>query len=225
MIGGMEPKQQPPYPVRMPPELRSELEKEAAISSRSLNAEVVSRLQASVDGSDGFHLPEGILKKLQVAAKKAGRTVDSELLMRTIDSLAEMPPAEERLRNALEEERQRSRDLWNELEALRADSASQGTTLYVLLDTNGYPIAWSEIHEILGAIHKTGGFKPRETRTLIITPDMESSSRRVYESVMLARALRKGGKSAMLSPKDVVDAAAMPPAAGKRKSVPRKPKS
>src|SRR5687768_9442251 len=44
----MEPKQQPPYPLRMPPELREALEKEAAAGKRSLNAEVVMRLELTL---------------------------------------------------------------------------------------------------------------------------------------------------------------------------------
>lgn len=48
MIKGMEPKQQPPYPLRMPPDLRAELEKMAEESKRSLNAEIVEHLQVSV---------------------------------------------------------------------------------------------------------------------------------------------------------------------------------
>lgn len=45
----MEPKQQAPYPLRMPAELRDRLEKAAKESSRSMNSEVVARLQASFD--------------------------------------------------------------------------------------------------------------------------------------------------------------------------------
>ena len=46
----MEPKQQPPYPLRMPPELRLKLEQEAESARRSLNAEIIDRLQMSVAG-------------------------------------------------------------------------------------------------------------------------------------------------------------------------------
>jgi len=44
----MEPKQQPPYPLRMPQDLRAELEKMATQSKRSLNAEIVEHLSWSV---------------------------------------------------------------------------------------------------------------------------------------------------------------------------------
>ena len=44
----MEPKQQPPYPLRMSPELRATLEAEAELARRSLNAEITDRLERSV---------------------------------------------------------------------------------------------------------------------------------------------------------------------------------
>ena len=44
----MEPKQLPPYPLRMPQELREELEREAEAGKRSLNAEVVMRLELTL---------------------------------------------------------------------------------------------------------------------------------------------------------------------------------
>ncbi|MEH3087686.1 MAG: Arc family DNA-binding protein [Xylophilus ampelinus] len=41
----MEPKQQPPYPLRMPQEMRAQLEVEAAAEKRSLNAHILVALQ------------------------------------------------------------------------------------------------------------------------------------------------------------------------------------
>lgn len=46
----MEPKQQPPYPLRMSPELRARLEADAALARRSLNAEIIDRLERSIAG-------------------------------------------------------------------------------------------------------------------------------------------------------------------------------
>ncbi len=46
----MEPKQQPPYPLRMSPELRARLESDATLARRSLNAEIVDRLERSISG-------------------------------------------------------------------------------------------------------------------------------------------------------------------------------
>lgn len=42
-----------PYPIRMEPELRSALEKAAQQSNRSLHAEIISRLELTLDPSRG----------------------------------------------------------------------------------------------------------------------------------------------------------------------------
>lgn len=54
----MEPKQQPPYPLRMPHEMRQSLEERATAEGRSLNAEILLRLQQSLSsGPVGAHRP------------------------------------------------------------------------------------------------------------------------------------------------------------------------
>lgn len=57
----MEPKQQAPYPLRMPTDLRDRLEKAAKESGRSMNSEVVARLQSSFDQ---VGIEEGALQAL-----------------------------------------------------------------------------------------------------------------------------------------------------------------
>ncbi|MDP9895334.1 ferritin-like metal-binding protein YciE [Variovorax boronicumulans] len=209
----------------MPPELREELEKSAAANSRSLNAEVVSRLQASIDGSTGLQLPAETLERLRKAAKKSGRTLESELFDRMITSLADLPPAEQRLREQLEKERQENAALRLEAEQHRLDTYKRSTMLYVILDTNGYPISWSEIHEHLAGIKKAGGFKPHEMHTHIITPDMESSSRRAQEAMEVARIYREMGKPQMMVYSEGVKEDAEPVAeAPARKLIRRKPR-
>jgi len=64
----MEPKQQQPYPLRMPPELRAHLEDVADRAKRSLNAEIVDRLQAST-GQNG--MPASTASALAVAVARA----------------------------------------------------------------------------------------------------------------------------------------------------------
>ncbi|MFE1574107.1 Arc family DNA-binding protein [Comamonas odontotermitis] len=64
----MEPKQQPPYPLRMSPELRTRLESEAELARRSLNAEIVDRLESSISGQAS----QGIgSRSLEVALARA----------------------------------------------------------------------------------------------------------------------------------------------------------
>lgn len=218
----MEPKQQPPYPVRMPPELREELEKSAAANSRSLNAEVVSRLQASIDGAAGLRLPDETLGRLKKAAKKSGRTLESELYDRMLVSLADMPPAEKRLRELLEKEGRENAALRLDAEQRRVDEYKRSTMLYVILDTNGYPISWAEIHEHLAGIKKAGGFKPHEMHAHIITPDMESSSRRAQEAAEVARIYREMGRPQMLVYSEGVKEESPAPAEASAKKVIRR---
>lgn len=53
-IHPMNEKQLPSYPLRMPPEVREQVEAAAKSSGRSMNAEIVARLQASFsDASAG----------------------------------------------------------------------------------------------------------------------------------------------------------------------------
>lgn len=45
-----------PYPIRMPPELRTQLEEAAKEGNRSLHAEIIARLQASFVSESEFHV-------------------------------------------------------------------------------------------------------------------------------------------------------------------------
>lgn len=81
----MEPKQQPPYPLRMPTELRTDLEETAAHNKRSLNAEIVDRLQKSLDGvqegvaSNTLHALALSIAKAEESAARAALTAESQL--------------------------------------------------------------------------------------------------------------------------------------------------
>lgn len=117
------------YPLRLPDDLKARVVGAAAAAGRSLNAEIIARLQQS------FESPEGA-----------------------------------------------------------------GQQLYVLLDTNGYVVSWAEIQAILTAMRKAGNFNPSEMHTEIITPDLESSTRRTERAAALAKQLRAGGKSRAIKP-------------------------
>lgn len=74
----MEPKQQPPYPLRISPEMRERLEVEAANSKRSLNAEIADRLEKSfLPGGAGI-APAALMHSLAKAEEEAAaRSVES----------------------------------------------------------------------------------------------------------------------------------------------------
>lgn len=116
--------------LRLPRDVHAQIQQAATASGRSMNAEIVARLQGSLDSS-----------------------------VSTQASTSELP------------------------------------RLYVLLDSNGYPLSWSEIREHLKAIREAGKLNVVEMETYVVTPDMESNSRRNEAVVKLAAYYRKQGKS------------------------------
>ncbi|MFP2768030.1 Arc family DNA-binding protein [Oceanisphaera sp. KMM 10153] len=63
-----------PFGVRMPSELKDKVEEAARASGRSMNAEIVHRLQQSFAGGAG--VPENLLD--QIIANKGGKPLDPE---------------------------------------------------------------------------------------------------------------------------------------------------
>lgn len=183
----------PQMKIRLPEELKEGIERAARESGRTLNAEVVARLQDSLDGKSGPLIDDDMLRQLREAAKETGRSVSGELHARLVSSLAELPPAELLLRGALDDAHQRNGLLAAEIEQLQLDLRSRSNTLYILLDSSGYPISWDQVHAILAEIRESGGIKPRELNVTVLTPDMESSSRRAAETAELVKILRARG--------------------------------
>lgn len=83
----------------MPPEIREAMEEQAAKNRRSLNAEILARLGASLaddtgtgadtDNSDSRYpvklvlgLPEAVAKKLEITSVRNHRTLNGEVVMR-----------------------------------------------------------------------------------------------------------------------------------------------
>lgn len=128
--------------LRLPRDLHARIQKAAELSGRSMNAEIIARMQRSFDEPTGFD------------AQRQG--VDLS---------------------------QNSEPLYR---------------LYVLLDSSGYPLSWAEIHELLSAINSSVKLAAVETEVQIITPDMESSSRRTKAAADLARRLRADGESRLI---------------------------
>lgn len=74
------PKQQPPsYPLRMPEELRQQLDELAEANQRSLNAEIVARLEQSLvsEGTDLRSIPSGAL--LHEVINRYGKAIKIEI--------------------------------------------------------------------------------------------------------------------------------------------------
>jgi hypothetical protein len=95
-----EPKQQPPYPLRMPDEMRSHLEDMATVTRRSLNAQLlamledhpkleqrVAELEQALQRATAVAGPPELMAALQEAASQSDRSVREEIVRRLEDSL------------------------------------------------------------------------------------------------------------------------------------------
>lgn len=92
-ISNMTEKQPPSYPLRMPQELRERLAEVAKANGRSMNAEILARLQSSfdlappdriaVDTSQGMkvYAPEGELPSAEDIADKVAKRLDRMIPM------------------------------------------------------------------------------------------------------------------------------------------------
>lgn len=134
------------FVVRFPDGMRDRLKEAAHANGRSMNAEIVGRLQQSFEAPD-----------------------DVVALRRELDHLRNSDPIHR---------------------------------LYVLIDSHGYPQSWAELHELIGSVARAGKLNAVEMDIHVITPDMESSSRRKKETADLARRLRATGESRMIADKD-----------------------
>jgi plasmid stability protein len=75
--------------LRLPQDLHEQLHEAAAASGRSYNAEIVNRLQESLDGK-AVVLPDGIREELLARSKSNGWPFESELIHTLVDALT--PP-------------------------------------------------------------------------------------------------------------------------------------
>lgn len=91
-----EKKQQPAYPLRMPAQLRDDLETLAKINKRSLNAEIVARLEFSIEDTDDLGFSDRNLLSDDPEVQQFGRAA------RGIDreKLTTPPPEREEQRDA-----------------------------------------------------------------------------------------------------------------------------
>jgi predicted DNA-binding protein len=72
-----------PYPIRLPPPLRKRLEAIAKANGRSLNAEMLLRLEASLDGQDGFVVSDELEARMREIAKEEAQKALKKILKNT----------------------------------------------------------------------------------------------------------------------------------------------
>ena len=170
--------------LRLPKDLHAQLHEAAAASGRSYNSEIVQRLQASFERSGNF----------------TASVIESTQTGDTASTTSEV----QALRAELEIERRSAQLARLQVWAEGADRRVEGTILYVLLDSNGYPLSWAEIHEYLVAMKSAGNLNVTDMQVQVLTPDMESSSRRAMEVAALAKMLRNTGRSQVFGEESVV---------------------
>lgn len=80
-------REDPQFKLRMPPQLRAQAEQAARVSGRSLNAEIVARLESSFLGESASEslIPAVRAKELALMARNA---IPDEVRRRTIASIA-----------------------------------------------------------------------------------------------------------------------------------------
>lgn len=162
----------PQVNLRFPAELKEAIDQAAKDSGRSMNAEIVARLQESFAQSEEVHTLQG-----EIASHRVAEVAWQNEIFKA--------------KALLERQERQVHRLKKELEWAR-------TTLYVLLDSDGRPTSWAEIEEILRAIRAAGRFSPHAINTAVVTPDMVESSDRAKEAASLAKELRTKGKSMLL---------------------------
>ncbi len=140
--------------------MRDRIAEAAKINNRSMNAEIVARLEESfseVEPPAIEHiLPKAVVENTKLRLEMA------------------------KLRNLVLVDRRTNEALGTKL------AQPQNARVLVTLDTSGHPISWDEISEHLAAIRKTGKFDVVEMHTSVVTPELVSSSKRRDQTAELA---------------------------------------
>ncbi|WP_104012253.1 Arc family DNA-binding protein [Burkholderia anthinoferrum] len=150
--------QQERFIVRLPDGMRDRIAEAAKTNNRSMNAEIVARLEESFSEAEPVAIehifPKAVAENTKLRLEMA------------------------KLRNLVLVERRTN-------EALNA-KIHENARIQVTLDASGHPISWDEISEHLAAIRKTGKFDVVEMHTSVVTPELVSSSKRRDQTAELA---------------------------------------
>jgi hypothetical protein len=162
--------------IRLPDGMRDELKAAAAKSGRSMNAEIVERLEnfdpllkrlAEADSLVGYHFSE--VQKLEALLQSANEQI---VYLAKAHTEAE-------------------RRLFEAQAAIPEDK-----TLYVALDAQGLPISWQEIMAHLNAITHAGNLEINKMETRIFDADLVSNNKRENEWWELVQYYRaRGGRA------------------------------
>lgn len=73
------------YQLRFPEGMRERLKQAAEDNSRSMNAEIIARLEASFERADSLQIPEHLSRRIEAAAAANGRTARFEIFRTLVD--------------------------------------------------------------------------------------------------------------------------------------------
>jgi regulator of replication initiation timing len=139
--------------LRLPRDLHAKIQEAATASGRSMNAEIVARLEKS------FEEVASVVEGTSIAAPQVAKMLAENTKLRL-----EMA----RLRSSVRPKRKTETN----------DDPKNLPRLDVILDADGHPISWDEIYEHLRAIRAAGQFDAAVMHTSVITPDLVSSASR-----------------------------------------------
>lgn len=189
-------REDPQMKIRLPADLKDQIEAAAKVAGRSMNAEITTRLEQSF-GARQWVQEIGLTEKLEEAVRESGRTMEGEIYARLLASLNNLDEVAI-LKRHLDAQVDENRRLRMELAELRSDKVCPADTIYLLLDASGYPISWDEIGALWKATASETNIRVANLDVVVITPDMESNSRRTQEAAELARRLKEVGRSTVI---------------------------
>jgi hypothetical protein len=173
----------PQFKLRMTSQLRDQIEAAAKSNNRSMNAEIVDRLEASFEPASMMELIGAYERKLNEAIEVNKYLEELKVIHeKMLDDMADGAPTEA---------------------ALPSEN-----TLYVALDVNGLPLSWPEVMKHLGEIGKAGKFDIRSIHAVAV--DLGDSGRQDRDAAYLKlvrdyRKLRKAAEPERLSITNIRD--------------------
>lgn len=156
--------------LRLPEKLRDRLQTASNLNNRSMNGEIVERLQYTFGGVD----------------EDLGRLHSEKHALE--EEIA-------RLKMQLEEEQKNSARSAADWEEWAIRQFSDENTLYILLDANGHPQSWDEIVTHLQAISDAGGINVQRIEAGVFDAPRERNDKRFDQWMKLREYYRAKRRS------------------------------
>ncbi|RUT32621.1 Arc family DNA-binding protein [Arsenicitalea aurantiaca] len=161
-----------PFGLRMQPELKATVENAARGNNRSMNSEIVARLEFSLSAEEEIERLRGEL----AAAKAEIRNLEGRL-----EYAWGVEIDREKLRADRASIERMKADL---LESARRSAGAPGSrpnVLYVALDANGMPLSWQEIMLHMAELGRAAGFEIQNIEARVFDAQPASNDAREEE--------------------------------------------